>query len=313
MSFGAFSKALGRNVFDHGTTDSAAALAYYLLLALFPFLFFIVTLLAFLPVKGAFDDALARLSDVMPAQALALVQGHMNSLLNTQRPHLLTAGLLIAIWTASRGVDSFRTGLNLAYDVKESRPWWRVNAYAVGTTIAGAVLILLALAMIALGGKAGELLADRLDIERYWTLVWSWLRWPLTSVVVMSVASLGYWLLPDVVQEFKFITPGSIVATILWLFATWAFTLYAEHLGNYDATYGSIGGVVVLMTWLYLSGFIFLVGGEVNAVIEHASPDGKERGARAPGAPPAPVLERPSAGQGKEGEHPVLEPRPTGA
>jgi membrane protein len=313
LRFGAFFKTLWKNLDDHGTTDSAAALAYYLLLALFPFLFFMVTLLAFLPVQQAFNDAFARLSDVMPAQALALLKGHAEKLVNTQRPHLLTAGLLVSIWIASRGVDSFRKGLNLAYDVKESRPWWRVNAYAVGMTIAGAILILFSLTLIALGGKFGELLADKLNIERYWAFVWSWLRWPLTSIVVMFLAAVAYWILPDVVQEFKFITPGSIVATVLWLLATWGFTQYAEHFGNYDATYGSIGGVVVLMTWLYLSGFIFLLGGEINAVIEHASPDGKDRGARAPGEAPAPVLERPSAGQGKEGEHPVLDPQPSGA
>jgi membrane protein len=221
--------------------------------------------------------------------------------------------LLVAVWTASRGVDSFRKGLNLAYDVKESRPWWRVNAYAVFMTVAGAILILLSLTMIALGGRLGEILADKLNIERFWALVWSWLRWPLTSIVVMSLAAVAYWILPDVVQEFKFITPGSIVATILWQLATWGFTQYAEHFGNYDATYGSIGGVVVLMTWLYLSGFIFLLGGEINAVIEQASPDGKDRGARARGQAPASMLERPSAGQGKEGEHPVLDPQPSGS
>ena len=308
LPFGTFLKSLVLHLRDHGTTDSAAQLAYYLLLSVFPFLFFLVTLLAFLPVSGAVDELMARMGQVMPKQALELVRGHFNQLIHTQRPHLLTVGLVAAVWSASRGVDSIRKGLNLAYDVKESRSWWRVNADAIGCTILGTVLVLLAVAMVALGGQAGEWIADKLNLEKTYAILWSLARWPLTACIVMFAAALAYYLLPDVEQEFKFITPGSVVGTILWIIATWLFTTYVENFGNYNATYGSIGGVIVLMTWLYISGLIFLVGGEVNAVIEHASPDGKDRGARAVGEAPALKEDRPSAGQGKEGEHPVEQP-----
>ena len=126
-------------------------------------------------------------------------------------------------------------------------------------------------------------------------LVWSWLRWPVTAVLIMLCAALAYYLLPDVEQKFKFITPGSVVGTLVWLLATWGFSEYAAHFGSYNVTYGSIGGVIVLLTWLYISGFIFLMGGEMNAIIEHAAPEGKDAGARAPGEAPPPPSERPSA------------------
>jgi len=125
--------------------------------------------------------------------------------------------------------------------------------------------------------------------------MWRWMRWPVTALVIMLCAALAYWLLPDVKQKFKFITPGSVIGTLMWLISTWGFAQYVAHFGSYNVTYGSIGGVIVLMTWFYISGFIFLIGGEINAIIEAASPEGKASGARAPGQAPPPRSERPSA------------------
>ena len=110
----------------------------------------------------------------------------------------------------------------------------------------------------------------------------------------MLVLALLYYCLPDVKQEWRYITPGSLLGTVLWLLLTWGFSIYAENFASYDKTYGAIGGVIVLMTWFYISGFVFILGGEVNAVIEHASAEGKARGARAAGEAPPPPVERPS-------------------
>ena len=126
-------------------------------------------------------------------------------------------------------------------------------------TIGGAVLLLVAIALLAAGGIAGFWLAERLGIASEYVFVWSWLRWPVTAAVIMLLAALAYYLLPDVEQEFKFITPGSVLGTVFWRLATWAFTQYAGHFGTYNLTYGSIGGVIVMLTWFYISGFIFLM------------------------------------------------------
>ena len=289
-----FLKLLGRRALDNAVLDRAATLAYYFLFALFPFIFFLVTLTAYLPLKGATDQLLSRLQALMPRQAFAIVQGHLHDLLNNPRPHLLTLGIVIALWSASSGVDALRAALNLSYDVKESRPLWKTRGVALLLTVIGAVAMLAAVAMMVLGGKAGFWLANHAGFSRQYLVVWAFLRWPATALVILTTAAVLYYLLPDVKQEFRFITPGSLAGTALWLVSTWAFTQYAEHFGSYNATYGSIGGVIVLMTWLYITGLVFILGGETNAIIEHASADGKARGARAAGEAAPPAIERPS-------------------
>lgn len=295
MSLREFLKILYRHWEDDAVPDKAAQLSYYFLFALFPLLFFLVTLAAYLPLGGAVQQFLQQLSDLMPSQAYEVLKSHLEDLLNRPRPKLLTSGLLIAIWSASRGVDAVRTALNLAYDVKESRPFWKTQGLALLMTVLGAVLVLIAITMIALGGEAGAWLAEKANMGREFQFTWSYLRWPATALVIMLALALTYYLLPDVEQEFKFITPGSVIGTILWLLATWGFTQYVGHFGNYNVTYGSIGGVIVLMTWLYITGLIFILGGEINVIIEHASAEGKEPGARTAGEVPPPLSERASA------------------
>jgi membrane protein len=296
MRLGTFLKRLYEEYENDAVADSAAALAYYFVFALFPFLFFLATLTAFIPyVRRSVDTIMERAHAILPAQAVGLIDTHLRGLVETTRPHLLTVGLLATLYSASRGVDALRKTLNLAYDVKESRPWWRTELVAFGMTIGGAILVLVAIAALTAGGSAGFWLAGKVGIAHEYVFVWSWLRWPVTSLAIMLCAALAYYLLPDVKQKFKFITPGSVIGTLIWLLGTWGFAVYAGHFGSYNVTYGSIGGVIVLLTWFYISGFIFLMGGEMNAIIEHASPDGKTSGARAPGEAPPPPSERPSA------------------
>jgi membrane protein len=290
----AFLKKLARRIADNAVTDRAATLAYYFVFALFPFLFTLVTLAAYLPVKNAIAELMARIKPIMPEEAMGIIDDHLHSLATQQRPRLLTFGLLLALWSASRGVDALRTALNLSYDVKESRPWWKVQLLAIAVTIATSLLMLLSIAGLALGSSAGLWLAARLHVDQFWALLWTWLRWPITAGGVMLVLALLYYLLPDVKQEWRYITPGSVLGTLLWLLMTWGFSLYAENFGTYDKTYGAIGGMIVLMTWFYISGFVFILGGEVNALLEHASAEGKAAGARAAGEAPPPEVERPS-------------------
>lgn len=295
VSIRAFGQQLWKELQQDAVTDAAAQLSYYLLFALFPFLFFLVTLTAYLPLGGAANELLSRLSAVMPPDALRIISDQLHSLLNRPKPHLLTAGLVISLYSASRGADAFRKLLNIAYDVHEGRPFWKTTLLAFGFTILGAVLTLVGLTMIVLGEQVGLRGAEKLGLGAQYLVAWTWLRWPATALVIMFVAAVGYYLLPDVEQKFRYITPGSVAATALWLLGTWGFTQYVDHFNRYNVTYGSLGGVVILLTWLYISGLVFMLGGEVNAVIEHLSAEGKARGAKRFGEAPAPLHERPSA------------------
>lgn len=263
--------------------DYAAVVAYYLVFSLFPLLFFLTTLAAYLPLRAAVNQSIDRVRPFLPGQAQALVDEKLNELLTQTRPQLLTIGILVAIWSASRGAAAVATALNRAYEVDESRPYWKVQLTAVAVTVLGAVLGLVAIAALIAGSSLGAWVAGRLGLATVYHYGVQWLRWPVTAVVIMLAAALAYYFLPDVKQKFRYITPGSVIATAVWMLATWGFGLYVAHFGSYDATYGSIGGVIVLLTWFYLSAAIFLLGGRINAVIEHASPGGKDPGEHAEG------------------------------
>jgi membrane protein len=296
MKWKDFFKKLYQHYDSHAVSDTAAALAYYFVFSLFPFLFFLTTLAAYIPYVGnSIDTLLDRARGILPAQALTIVQEQAHGLLHRSRPHLLAISVLVALYSASRGLDAVRKGMNLAYDVKESRPVWKTELLAYAMTLGASFLALVGIAMLVAGSGAGLWLASRLHIGAVYVTILSWIRWPITAAAIMFVAALIYYLLPDVKQKFKFITPGSIIGTLVWLLASWGFAVYVSHFGSYNVTYGSIGGVIVLMTWLYITGFILLMGGEINAIIEHSSPEGKEAGAHAPGEVPPPEEERPSA------------------
>jgi membrane protein len=262
-------------------TDYAAQVAYYSIFALFPLLFFLTALAAYLPLEQAVFAGIDRIRPLIPDQAENLLWDKLKELLTKTRPRLLTLGFLVAIWSASRGVAAIGIALNRAYDVPERRPYWKVQLVAVGVTVVGALLFLLAIGALIAGGIAGDWLARKLGVAAVYHLVVSWLRWPLTAGVVILAAALAYYLLPDVKQKFRYITPGSVIGTALWMLATWGFGLYVSHFGSYDATYGSIGGVIILLTWFYISAAIFLLGGKLNAVLEHLSVEGKAPGQHA--------------------------------
>jgi membrane protein len=296
LSWRGFIKRLYQRYEEHGVADSAAALGYYFVFTMFPFLFFLATLTAFIPhVRASVDTLLERAHAILPAAAMRIIEPYLRGLVASSKPNLLTLGLPVALYSASRGVNAVRTALNRAYDVKESRPLWKTELLAFGMTIGGGTLILVGIALLVAGSSAGLWASRHLSIADEYVTVLRWIRWPITTLAIMLTAALSYYLLPDVRQKFKFITPGSVIGTLIWVLASLSFGTYVSHFGSYDITYGSIGGVIVLLTWFYITGFILLMGGEINAIIEDASPDGKASGARAPDQVPPPPGDRPSA------------------
>jgi membrane protein len=245
--------------------DGAAQVAYYLVFSLFPLLFFLTTLAAYLPIGKAFDAAMDRLRPFLPGQAQAILYSRLHALVTETRPRLLTVGILVAIWSGSRGAAAIGTGLNRAYGVEERRPYWRVQIAAIGVTVVGAMLGLFAIAALVAGSSAGFWLAERIGIGTIYRDAVRWARWPVTAVVVMLAADVAYYFLPDVKQRFRHLAPGALTATGAWMLATWGFGLYVAHFSSYSATYGSIGGAIILLTWFYISAAILLLGGRINA------------------------------------------------
>jgi membrane protein len=287
-------KQLGTRVWGQMNEDDvwgrAAQLSYYFLLALFPLLIFLTSVIGIMLGSGTGirHSLFNYLSQVMPPSAFKLVDETMFELSKASGGGKISFGILAALWAASNGMGAISESLNAAYNVKESRPWWRSRLSAIALTIAISLLIMTALALILYGGRISEKIAVSYGFGDLFTTVWAILQWPIVLVFILLSFSLIYFFAPDLKdQDWKWVTPGSIVGVGLWLLVSFLFRLYLGFFDSYSATYGSLGAVIILMLWFYLTGLAILIGGEINSEIENAAaekgaPDAKERGEKAP-------------------------------
>jgi len=283
ISWTELAKRTYREVLADDCLGLAAQLAYYFFLALFPALLFLVAVVSFLPIAGLLDAITGNLARVAPSEVLSIIQDQILKIAHEKNGGLLTLGMLGTIWSTSSGLDAIISTLNQAYDIQEARPWWRVKLIALGLTVALAIFIVISFALVLVGPALGEKVADWAHMGPAFALGWKVLQWPVIFALVTLGVALIYYYAPDAVQEWIWITPGSLFATTLWLLISLAFKFYVSHFASYNATYGTIGGVIVLMLWFYLSALAVLVGAELNAEIEHASPYGKDPGEKVAG------------------------------
>ena len=261
----------------------AAQLAYYFFLALFPALLFLVAVASYFPIANLMDQITAMLARVAPYEALKLIQDQLITISQDKNGGLLTLGMIGTIWSTSSGVTAIIDTLNQAYDIQESRPWWTVKLIALGLTIALAVFIVVSFALVLVGPTLAEKAAVWMHLGPVFEWSWKILQWPVIFGLVAFAIAMIYYFAPDAKQDWIWITPGSVLATTLWVLISLAFKFYVARFGSYNATYGTIGGIIVLLTWFYVSSLAILVGAELNAEIEHASPYGKDPGEREPG------------------------------
>jgi membrane protein len=261
----------------------ASQLAYYFFLALFPALLCLVAVASFFPLQNFSDDLVRLLGPFAPREVIDIIQQQMVKIAEGQHGGLLTVGLLGALWSSSSAMVSVVGAMNRAYDIDESRPWWKVRITAISLTVALALLIVIAFTLIVVGPQLAGALAEHLGFGALFVWTWNIIQWPLAFLLVTVGLGLIYFFAPDAEQMWAWITPGSLVATTLWLIGSLAFRFYAVNFGNYQATYGAIGGVILLLLWFYLSGLVIVVGAEMNAEIEHASPWAKAPGEKIPG------------------------------
>jgi membrane protein len=287
-------KALAKRVWaDIGKDDilgRAAQLSYYFLLALFPLLLFLMSVMGLIMGSGTGlrQSLFNYLGKVLPHSASELVSTTVFEVTSASSGGKIAFGILAALWAASNGMGAISESLNVAYHVKETRPWWKQRLIAVGLTVALGLLIIVALVIVLYGGKLADFLANSYGLGGSFTLAWKVLQWPLVLFFLLLGFALIYYWAPDVKdQNWRWVTPGSVVAVVLWLFVSFAFRLYLHFFNSYSKTYGSLGAVIILMLWFYLTGAAILIGGEVNSDIEAAAarlgaPAAKEKREKAP-------------------------------
>ncbi|MGY4492758.1 YihY/virulence factor BrkB family protein [Pseudomonas sp. TE3610] len=262
---------------DDEMSTYASALAYQMLFSLFPFILFLIALIGFLHLPDFFSWLRLQAELVLPPQALDSVNPVIDQL-QQSKGGLLSFGIVIALWTASAGVRLMMSAMNAAYDVVEERPAWKRIPLSIFYTVGIAGMLLAAAALMVLGPQVMGWLAGQIGLEDFIVTLWTVARWPVIVILMMIAVALIYYVMPDVKQKFRFITPGSVLAVVVWIIASLGFAFYVKTFANYNAMYGSIGAIIVLLLYFYISSAVLLLGAEMNAVIEHMSVEGKDPG-----------------------------------
>ena len=283
LTWGELLKRTAKETSDDDCLGLAAQLAYYFFLALFPAVLFLLALASFFPLTNFIDDIVRTLRPIAPADVLTFLEEQLRRISNSDSGGILTVGILGAVWSSSAAVVAIIGSLNRAYDIDEGRPWWKVRLTAIGLTIALALLVVVSFTLIVAGPTIAEYLASTFGFGPVFEWSWKILQWPLAFFLVSTAVGLVYYFAPDAEQDWVWITPGAVIGTLLWVLVSLAFKFYVARFADYNATYGAVGGVIVLLLWFYLSGLAILVGAELNAEIEHASPHGKDPGEKVPG------------------------------
>lgn len=254
-------------VVDDHCVGLAAQLAYYFLLALFPALLFLAAIAGYFPIQNAMNELLAIMGGVAPRALIELLAAQLQELERGKHAGLAMLGIAGAVWSSSAAMAAIITALNHTYRVAEWRPWWKRRLVAIALTLALAVFASVSLFLIMAGSQVASLVAVWLGIGMVATPAWQVMRWPLAAVVIVLAIDLVYHFAPNRPQRWPWVTVGSVTATGLWILSSLVFRLYITQMGTYNVTYGAIGGVIVVLLWLYMSSLAILIGAELNSVI----------------------------------------------
>jgi len=251
--------------------DWAAALTYYSVLSIFPALLVLISLVD-LAGPGTIQTLLRNLGQVVPGSVSQILATAIENLRQTRGSAgvLASVGLAVALWSASNYIAAFMRASNAIYDVPEGRPVWKTLPIRIAVTVV--VMVLLAASAVAVVATGG--LADRigrlLGLGSTVVTVWDIAKWPVLLLVVSFMFALLYWASPNARQGFRWVTPGGILAVVVWVAASAAFALYVANFGSYNKTYGSLAGVIIFLVWLWLSNTAILLGAELNAELERS-------------------------------------------
>ncbi len=256
---------------EDNVTDWAAALTYYSVLSIFPALIALVAILGLFGNQATIDSLLEIVDDIGPASAVDTFRGPVESVVHGKGGAgvALVASLLVALWSASRYVGAFMRASNAIYGVEEGRPFWKLRPLQVGMALAMVLPLALVLVAIVLTGPLATAVGDVIGITGTAVTVWQIAKWPALVLVVVTMLAFLYYAAPNVRQpSFRWLTPGSALAVVVWLVASGAFAVFVANFGSYNKTYGSLAGVIVFLVWMWLSNAAVLLGAELNAEIE---------------------------------------------
>lgn len=260
-----FIKKLGKEIGEDRVTSLAAELAYYFMLSIFPLLILVISILPYLSIDK--QEAVTFITKYAPGEIGGILQDNVVSIISEPQGGLLTVGVLGTLWSASNGIMALIRALNQAYDVEESRSFIKARLLSILLTVGLIIAFVVTLVLPVFGDIIIDSMTTSLNLPESTEILFRVLRWVVAVAVMVLVLSVLYRYAPNKHFPFKEVLIGSVVATIGWQVISLAFSFYVSNFGNYSATYGSLGGVIILMLWFYLTGLILLVGGEVNALI----------------------------------------------
>lgn len=306
MRMKSFAKRLGKELMDDGVTDVGAMMAYYAVLALFPMLVFVLSIGLLVLDASTVRDGVNMALSAVPASTRALILDRVDALIKASGAGFAVVGAALALWGASRGAIGLMTALNTIFNKKETRSYIRRQLTAIAVTLGVAVLMVIALGLLVAGPLAGHFIADRFGLGDAFDVVWGIGRWVGAGLLVMVVWAVLYKFLANTDAPFRIFTRGAVAGVIVWLGISALFGIYLSHFNSYEATYGTLGGAIIFLTWLWLSNMALLAGAEINDVYadmkaaegdeaaaaladpqEHGGPDTGKHEVHVPAAHPA--------------------------
>lgn len=273
-----------QDLIRHHTLQVAAALSYYFILSVFPALIFLSAVLGLVPLGDLFKHVLAFMGQLLPQDTMRLVLSVLRDVLASHRGTWLSFGMLGIIWTSSSGFAALIEALDIAYDVQDDRPYWKVRLLSVGLAAVSGGLLLVALGVMIVGPRFGDWFAAHVGLSAVFSAIWPAMRWTIAISFTVLAVELIYFLAPNAKQRFGATLPGAIFSVFVWDSLSYLLGIYFGHFANFNKIYGALAGFIAFMTWLYWTSFALLVGAELNAELAKQSRKGS---IQQKGEPPA--------------------------
>lgn len=260
----AFGKELNQEIKEDRATGLAAEQAYYYMLSLFPLLILLLSILPYLQIEP--QKAIEFINNFLPSESTEVLEENIVTIVSERNGGLLTVGILGTIWSASNGMNAFIHAMNIAFDVEETRNFIKARIISIVLTLVLIFAFIVVLVLPVFGSTIINMIEYVVPLSESFESLINLLRWVVALAVLVIVLTTLYRFAPNKQYPFKQVIPGAVSATIIWLAISLGFSFYVSNFGNYSATYGSLGGVIILMLWLYLTGLTLVIGGEINAL-----------------------------------------------